>query len=152
MAAGSEPLDASNIGLRLWVGGRPPFDRDLPEFDVLALCAKELQPDRLAFHGAVIRCPIMDTTITTGEVRYAVSAAHRVATALAAGQRVLVTCAAGQNRSALVASLALARITRMNAAELIQLMRTKRHPMALHNPYFTLLIHRLVGPGRANML
>jgi protein-tyrosine phosphatase len=137
-------MDASNVATRLWVGSQPPFDRDLPQIDVLVLCARELQPDRVAFHGRLIRCPIPDDALDHAELARAVLAAKVVSDALLAGQRVLVTCSAGINRSALVASLALARITRMTADELIALMRLRRHPNALFNPHFRNVLQRLV--------
>ena len=32
-----QKLDASNVATRLWIGGRPPFDRDLPGFTSVQL-------------------------------------------------------------------------------------------------------------------
>ncbi len=152
----TEALDASNItppkpGSRadgprrsLWVGGAPPFDRDLPDFDVLVLCARELQPEHLAFHGYVIRCPIPDDVLTSPEIRLVMGTARLVADSLIARRHILVTCSAGMNRSALVASLALAHVTRLSADALIRIMRTRRHPSALYNPHFQGLLHRFV--------
>lgn len=151
-ASMTETLDASNItppspggradGPRrsLWVGGKPPFDRDLPSFDVLVLCARELQPERLAFHGHVIRCPIPDDALTSSEVALVLNAAQLVAKCLVKRRHVLVTCASGKNRSVLVASLALAYITRLTADDLLRIMRMRRHPDALYNPHFRELL------------
>jgi len=139
------PGSRSNGSLRsLWVGGKPPFDRDLPGLDVLALCARELQPDHVAFHGYVIRCPLPDAELSSLEVRYALQAAKLIADSLAVRRRVLVTCAQGINRSALVASLALARVTRLSADDLIRVMRSRRHPSALFNPHFQGLLRQFV--------
>src|SRR5690242_1643176 len=66
-----QPIDMSNITPRLWVGGRPPFDRDLPDFDVLVLCAQELQPPELAFRRELVRAPLPDATLTTPQIRTA---------------------------------------------------------------------------------
>jgi len=145
MAAHHEQrLDASNVATRLWVGGRPPFDRDLPEFDVLVLCAQELQPRELAFHGRVLRCPIPDGTLDHQELTRAVLTAKDVGDELLAGRRVFVTCAMGLNRSALVAALALARATKMTAPEIIGRIRQRRHATALYNAHFQEIIKRLV--------
>jgi protein-tyrosine phosphatase len=145
LAASQETtMDASKVAKRLWVGGKPPFDRDLPEFDVLVLCAQELQPQRLAFGRKVIRCPLPDSDLNPNQLRLAASASGAVALALADQKRVLVTCAQGRNRSAFVASLALSRVTRLQAPELIELMRTKRHPAALSNPHFQRYLTKLV--------
>lgn len=138
----------SNVAPRLWVGGRPSFDRDLPEFDLLALCAAEIQPERLAFHGRVIRCPIPDAELDTAQVTRVVSTARTLAQTLSRGQRLLVTCAAGLNRSALVAALTLGYVTRSSADQLIRLMRQRRSPNALHNQSFQALIRYLIGSGR----
>jgi hypothetical protein len=142
-----ERLDASNVERRLWVGGKPPFDRDLP-FDVLVLCAEELQPPSLAFQGSVLRCPLPDGQLDTLQVSRVVQTARIAAQHWMRGQRVLVTCAQGINRSALVASFTLAFVSQRGADELIQLMRAKRHPQALYNPHFQALMQRLIGSAR----
>ncbi len=141
-------MDASNIVKRLWVGSQPPFDRDLPEFDTLVLCAQEIQPDRLAFGRQVIRVPIPDAALTTDELRRALAGSRHVAVALTEGRRVLVTCRAGLNRSAFVASLALGVVTRMQPHEIVELMRERRAPAALHNPHFVEYITKFVGASR----
>ncbi len=149
MAGAAAVLDASQVFTRLWVGGIPPADCDLPDFDMLVLCASEVQPERVAFHGRLVRCPIPDSTLEPRHIARVLVTSKAVAEALSGGQRVLVTCQAGINRSALVASLALARVTRMSADELVLLMRRARSPQALHNLYFRDLISNLVGAGRA---
>jgi protein-tyrosine phosphatase len=138
-------LDASNIVRRLWVGSQPPFDRDLPDFDVLVLCAQEIQPEQLAFANKVLRCPIPDSVLSGHELRLALMTARLVAKQLTAGKRVLVTCRAGQNRSAFVASLALGLVSRMTPIEIIELMRERRGVSTLGNPHFCILLHRFVG-------
>lgn len=143
MAHGSR-IDASRVFNRLWVGGRPPFDRDLPDFDLLVLCAEELQPKELSFHGVVFRCPLPDATLDIQQLTTAVMAARAVGDALLQGSRVLVTCAMGLNRSAFVASMAIARATRMTAPDIIALLRSKRGPLALSNAYFRACLSRLV--------
>ncbi len=142
-------LDASKVFTRLWVGGKPPFDRDLPDFDMLVLCAAELQPDSVAFHGRAVRCPIPDGRLEPRQIAGVLMTSRSVAEALTSGHRVLVTCSAGVNRAALVASLALARVTRMSADELVVLLRRTRSPQALHNQHFRDIIANLVGSGRA---
>jgi hypothetical protein len=137
-------LDASAVYTRLWVGGRPPFDRDLPDFDVLILCAEELQPERPAFHGTIFRCPLPDATLDLHQLTSAVLAARSTGDALIRGSRVLVTCGQGLNRSAFVAGMAIARITRMTTDDIITLIRSKRSSRALANPYFRDALRRLV--------
>jgi hypothetical protein len=143
-----ETLDASNIARRLWVGGKPPFDRHLPEFDVLVLCARELQPSVVSFRGTVYRCPLPDAEISGREIRIALVAGRHVADALTRGRRVLVTCAQGINRSALVASLGLGLVTYLSAEQLITNVRSKRHHQCLGNAHFRQILHRYIGPGR----
>ncbi len=143
-----QPLDASNVATRLWVGSKPPFDRDFPGFDLLVLCAQELQPTRLAFHGRVIRCPIPDGALDHQELTRAVLAAKGVADALVAREHVLVTCSAGINRSALVAALAMARLTRLTADDIIARLRERRAPNALFNTHFQEVLRRLVRVRR----
>lgn len=140
---GHQPLDASAVARRLWVGSKPPLDRDLPEFDTLFLCAAEVQPIVLGFGRQVIRVPIPDSTLSPYELKRALIGGTQVAEALRARRRVLVTCYAGRNRSALVASLGLLQVTRMAPTQLVKLMRERRHPAALDNPHFVEILQRV---------
>lgn len=139
------PLDASNITRRLWVGSKPPLDRDLPGFDMLALCAEQFQPERLAFGRQIVRVPVPDGVLTTTQINAVLTGSREVAKALASGKTVLVTCMAGLNRSALVAGLALGLVTRMRPTQIVDLIRERRAEGALYNPYFVELIHHFVG-------
>lgn len=144
----SADLDCSNVAKRLWVGAKPPFDRHLPEFDVLVLCAQEIQPKVIAFRGTVLRCPIPDGPLSLSQVRLVLHAGRRVATELTAGKRVLVTCAQGVNRSALVAGLGLGLCTYLSTEQILLVMRTRRAENCLYNPAFREIIRRYIGDGR----
>jgi protein-tyrosine phosphatase len=135
-------LDASNIARRLWVGSVPPFDRVLPEFDLLVLCAREIQPPEIAFRGTVLRCPIPDAVLAPRELSRTLVTGRSVATALLGGRRVLVTCAAGRNRSALVAGLALGLATTMPPPDIVALIRQRRSTDCLSNPFFVDVLNR----------
>lgn len=151
MAASNDaPLDASNITKRLWVGSKPPIDRDLPDFDVLVLCAQEIQPRRpeLSFHGLTIHCPLPDSALSSQEISVALLAGKRVAEEIGSGRRVLVTCHAGLNRSALVAAFAILRRYRTPVPDVIELMRTRRSSAALSNPFFVTYLHRFNARSR----
>lgn len=144
LAASKETaLDASNITKRLWIGGQPPLERDLP-FDVIALCAAEVQPERVGFPRSIVRVPLHDRALSSFERRRALHGAQVVARELAGGKRVLVTCYAGLNRSSLVAGLALGMVTRMTAAQIVELIRARRSEQALHNEHFVEYIHTFV--------
>ncbi len=119
-------LDASNIARRLWIGGRPPFDRDIPDVDMLVLCAREHQPQPIAFHGLVYRCPLVDDHLDLSSISRALLAAHTVARVLLQKKTVLVTCSQGRNRSALVAGMALGYVTKMTADQIVELVRARR--------------------------
>lgn len=119
-------LDASNIAPRLWMGAKPPFDRDLPKIDILVLAARELQPAKTAFHGALYHCPLVDDHLELTDIARALQCAHSVAAALLAKQSVLVTCSQGRNRSGLITGLALGYITRMTADQIIDHIRRRR--------------------------
>lgn len=147
-AAKRKPYDATVIAPRLWIGSQPPFDVDLPRIDTLVLCARELQPDALAFHGPVLRCPIPDAELDAVQVAIVAKAAVSVAKAIVSGQRVLVTCRMGLNRSALVVALALHQLTTMDAKQVVAHIRRKRNADALSNAYFVSIIDRIVGDGR----
>lgn len=66
-------------------------------------------------------------------------AARLVAKHQKKGQTVLVTCYAGQNRSGLVAALALMTLG-MGARPAIERIRAARGPQALSNPSFVNMI------------
>ncbi len=119
-------LDANNIAPRLWIGGEPPLDHDLPRIDMLVLCAREIQPAKTAFHGIVYKVPLIDDVLPLGMVSQAMLAAHTVARALLQKKTVLVTCSHGRNRSALIAGLALGYVTRMTADQIVELIRQRR--------------------------
>lgn len=143
-----ETLDASNIARRLWVGSKPPFDRHLPEYDVLVLCAQEIQPQVLSFRGTVMRCPLPDSELTQSQLALAMMGGRVVADALVAGRSVLVTCAQGINRSALVACLGLGLATYLSADQLVDLVRKQRNPNCLSNVHFRKILQRYIGSGR----
>lgn len=142
------PLNASQITNRLWIGGEPPLDRDLPDFDVLVLCAQEIQPQRMGFHGLIIRCPIIDHVLDTQMLGRVAATSKLLVTSLTNGKRVLVTCSMGLNRSALVAALVLTQMTTKSADEIIGMIRGRRDPHALFNKHFVDLIQHIAGPGR----
>lgn len=139
----------SNPNRSLWVGAKPPVDRSYPNIDMIVLCAREYQPPALPhFKGPLVRVAIPDEALDTDELRRALAGGAAVAEALSKGKRVLVTCAAGINRSALVASLALVRHTKMTADECVALMRAKRHPDCLFNTHFVEILKRYAPPKR----
>ncbi len=140
-------MDASNIVRRLWIGGVPPFDRPLPDFDVLVLCAQELQPRQVGFQGQTIRIPLPDAALDNPDLRRALIGGRQVAEALAQGRRVLVTCAQGRNRSALVAGLAMGLRYRMTADQVVTMIRARRRPDCLTNTHFVGYLERFIGRG-----
>lgn len=147
-AARRRPYDATTISPRLWIGGKPPTDVDLPGVDLLVLAAEEVQPDHLAYQGRVLRCPIPDAELSAAQARSATQAAVAVARAIAHGERVLVTCHLGRNRSALIVALALHQLTTMSADQIVAHIRNLRGHRALSNASFVALIQQIVGDGR----
>jgi protein-tyrosine phosphatase len=150
-AAKRKPYDATVIAPRLWIGAKPPFDKDLPKVDMLVLCAAELQPESIAFHGTIARCPIPDGALDATQARLVMQTAVVVAQAIVAGKRVLVTCHMGLNRSALVIALALHQLTTMNHEQIVEHIRRQRSLSALGNKHFVAIIERVVGDGRAKV-
>jgi protein-tyrosine phosphatase len=119
------------------MGAAPDPTRPYPEFDVIVLCAEEVQPTFQRFKGTVIRAPFDDSPYPTAKERkIAIRAAREVAKRLRKGQRVLVTCAQGLNRSGLVVGIALKMAARMHVNEIIERIRKARGDWALSNPAF----------------
>lgn len=136
MAEADQALDADMVTPRLWVGGKPPADRKLEKFTLIALCAVEIQPRSPAFTGRVIRPRLDDHRLTPAETARALASGRIVARELARGGTCLVTCAMGWNRSALVAGIALLTATRMTADQVVHAIRKARGSDALCNPHF----------------
>lgn len=134
-------IDAHQIVDRLWQGSFPEPGSRLREhgFDVLVLCAKELQPPDALYHDLeVIHAGIDDGPVTPKLERVARRAAAQVTKALRANKKVLVTCAQGRNRSGLVVGLVLKKVTDRDVVDFIQ----RRRPNALTNPHFVELLRR----------
>ena len=147
-AARRKPYDATPVSPRLWVGSAPPLERDLPTVDILVLCAAEVQPERMAFHGQVLRCPIPDAALTPAQLELVLKTSVAVAQAIVEGQRVLVTCAKGRNRSALVVAFALHQLTTMSGDQIVAHIRKQRGEASLRNRWFVAKILEIVGDGR----
>jgi protein-tyrosine phosphatase len=130
------------------VGSKPPIDRDLTNIDIVVLCAAEFQPERMAFHGALWRCPIPDDVLEPPQFALVVQTSVAVAKAIVDHKRVLVTCQQGRNRSALVVALALHQLTTMSGEQVIAHIRKHRGETALYNPWFAKKIVEIVGDGR----
>lgn len=150
MAGGDDQvMDASNLLPRLWIGAAPPVDRDLPTVDVLALCAREVQPTTVLFHGGVLRCPLPADQLGIREVQHALATARSVALAHRAGRCILVTSRAGHNRAALVAGLAIGMLTTTPPAGIVALIRARRSPACLSDPGLARLLDKYVGSLRS---
>jgi protein-tyrosine phosphatase len=147
-AAKRKPYDATPVSPRLWIGSKPPLDRDMTNVDIVVLCAAEYQPERMAFHGAIWRCPIPDDVLEPDELRSVLKASAAVAKAIIERRRVLVTCQMGLNRSAFVTAFALHQLTTMNGEQIVAHIRKHRGPKALFNPWFVTKIVEIIGDGR----
>jgi protein-tyrosine phosphatase len=115
-------------------------------FQVLVLCAKELQPSASAYPGIlVLHAPNDDRHVeheppTHQEIEIALRASCEVRRLLSLGKRVLVTCAQGRNRSGLVSGLVLVT-NGLSADEAVSLIRSKRRN-ALSNTHFVRCLQR----------
>jgi len=109
-------------------------------FDVLVLCAYELQFPASTYPGVtVLHVPLDDTDHPTPqEIRLAIQAGENVAARLRAGARVLTTCAMGRNRSGLVTGIALETLG-VSAYDTTQLIQSKRKN-ALTNSAFVRIL------------
>lgn len=109
-------------------------------FDVLVLCAAEIQPMLPAYAGLrVLRCPLLDDPtrpLPEADWQRAVECAREVALLVRLGKRALVTCQAGLNRSGLVMALALHMLTGSGGSGAVDHIRKQRGPNALCNPQF----------------
>lgn len=128
-------------GGQLWQGGLPevhayPVPYAHP-FDVLVLCAQEIQPRFRHLDIEVFHCPMDDNYdhMPREDKERSILCAPRVARRLRAGKRVLVTCHQGRNRSGLISAMALVLAHGMRPSEAILAVRGARMH-ALQNPQF----------------
>lgn len=147
-AAKRKPYDATPIAPRLWIGSKPPVDRNLSNIDVVVLCAAEFQPERMTFHGAIWRCPIPDDALDPPQLHAVLKTSVAVAKSIVDGRRVLVTCQQGRNRSAFVIAFALHQLTTMSGEQIVEHIRKHRQMNSLSNPWFVKKIVEIVGDGR----
>jgi hypothetical protein len=149
-------LDAHEIAPGLWQGSFPPPGPAVAQggFNLLVLCARELQPPSNQFHNvAVVHAPNDDNAafgpLTREKLGVALQAARRSVKAIENGQRVLVTCAKGMNRSGLVSALTLHLLYGWPGEQCIQQVRSCRKGKdgyrPLSNSDFTGALRRLSG-------
>lgn len=140
---GINMIDATRIAPKLYQGSYP-VTALRPMFDVLVLCAKELQHRSPEPGLTIVHCPLEDdgSPMTRSEWYRAYTTSEVVARYLAGGKRVLVTCAAGRNRSGLVCALTLYRLTALDGEQCIQQIQARRRD-ALQNDFFVAALRAL---------
>jgi hypothetical protein len=101
------------------------------QFDVIVLCAQELQRKVKSTHPPNARAklayaPNDDATLTVDQVIIAFRAAELASEAVRMGRRVLVTCMQGRNRSGLVSALTVHMLTGVGGQQAIEIVRRRR--------------------------
>ncbi len=135
----------SQIMDNLWIGSVPPAG-DYSQFNLIVLAAEEYPLEAVAGleakggHVRVLEVRLPDSQLDDEQRNRALTAAAEVARYLQAGKNVLSTCAMGINRGSLIAALALVMLGG-KPNKVIELIREKRSPSALCNPYFVELIY-----------
>lgn len=138
---------ASRISSRLWQGSRHSLQRKVvAQFDVVVLCAVEIQPSLEHFpsHVKVIRCPLEDQELPLSDrdANRVMHTAQRCARSVLRERRTLITCSAGLNRSGLVMATTLHLLTGEPGFECARKVQTKR-PGALFNRTFLKALYGL---------
>ena len=136
-------IDATRIAPKLYQGSYPIMHLR-PMFDVVVLCAEELQTRSPEPGLSILRCPLNDdgSPMTRAEWHRACAMSDVVARHIAAGRRVLVTCAAGRNRSGLVCALTLYRLSPLNGEQCVEQVQARR-ANALGNEWFVAALRAL---------
>lgn len=122
-----------------------------PGIEVVAFCAKEMQPtndeiERAGIHG--LKVPLDDAKITPDEIK----AARRAAALLSRhAEPMLVTCQMGVNRSALIAALVIVIRSGKPGWWAKEVVRVHRKPRAygwrvLGNQSFEAFLDSIKGP------
>jgi protein-tyrosine phosphatase len=121
-------IDAHRVAERLWVGSYPGGKTLRHHFDVVILCASELQQADVDIDK--LHAPFDDSShLTRGTVEMLLGVAGHINKLRQAGKRILVTCQMGINRSAFLAAIAL-MLDGLTADEAVTLVREKRRPPA----------------------
>jgi len=134
--------DVTRIYGRLYVGGAPIEPALYQDFDVIVLCAEELQFLAELYPDKRVRLvPFDDAPYVDGPTIHRVLAgSKRVAQDVARGRKTLVSCAMGRNRSALVTALSLHYLTgapALTCGERVHQLRVDREGVrALQNRTF----------------
>lgn len=140
LMAAAEPFTSNMVYPRLWVGSYPAeVEHEIHRrWDTIVLCAHGLQPPGHHFLGArVVRAPFHDNMreLAPDQLEIASRAARHVVMEHQAGYRVLITCVMGQNRSALVAGIALHYLGAGTGAQIVRVLQ-RRRPGSLFNDQF----------------
>jgi protein-tyrosine phosphatase len=134
-------LEYTQIHNNLFQGSCPTIGDDVRDagFDVLVLCAEEIQDSESYNVDYVIKAPGADTLhllyVPDEAVMNWTTAAAEVVGHLKAGRKVLVTCQAGLNRSGFVTAVALHKLTGWDGAKCVQHVQHTRQG-ALFNKSF----------------
>lgn len=133
-------MDATRLVERFYIGSAP--DGSGP-FSYIAFCAQEFQPTSEQFPDIVVHLiPLLDNDdpISPEDAKTLWQHADTLASAWRQGHHILVTCIMGRNRSALLSTLALSRIFRLEprvvAARVQELRTDPTGVSALQNPVF----------------
>lgn len=140
-------LDFDYIVPRIGQGSLPPPGRTVARhgFDLLVLCAEELQMPAELFDGVrVLHVPLYDTRLTQEQWTLASQTAKHVALHMRAKpqSKALITCAAGRNRSGLVTAIALHLLTGQSGLTCARHVQGRRQN-ALTNGSFVEALRRL---------
>lgn len=128
--------DFTEVHENLWIGAYPQIT-DLGElgreFKLIVLC---MRVPGGSFPGAMI-IPILDKGGPIPEAAF--EGAQEIARALYRKEKVLVLCVKGQNRSALIASMALSYYLGRSGRDCADIVCKKR-PGSLTNPVFAMFL------------
>ena len=122
----------------------PPLSA-FKDFDILVLCAKELQSKstRAPNGKHLVRLPMEDDIyrpVMPKDAQRYHGTARELAKAVMRGKKVLVTCAQGVNRSGLITSLIVMNLTTLPGRDVVRMLRQRRKvgggAYPLMNPMF----------------
>jgi len=132
--------EATKLLSRFYIGSAPSRSFG---FTYIVLCAKEYQPNaHLLAPANILRMPFSDTEEALSPLlcEQLDGCANLIANQWRKKHRVLVSCIMGRNRSALLSSLALSKITGCHPSDAAILVQEKRiDPVGVHaldNPVF----------------
>lgn len=137
-------MDFTQIHGKLYQGSAPSKGDVIKTegFDVLVLCAEEIQNIKDYNVDYIIQAPGKDTfkDLYPEDLVKWKEAAKEAANHIRSGRRVLITCQAGLNRSGIVTAMTLRELTGWSGEKCAKHVKSKRYGALFNKAFYNYLV------------